>query len=245
MDDLTADEWQALSSSLDQVLELKESERAAWLGALEKQDASTAARVRRLVAALSNPDFGHFLREPASFPAPEEAPVPTLIGRSVGPYLIDEEIGRGGMGSVWRARRMDGRYTGTVAIKFVHAAWIGRQGEQRFRLEGQLLGRLDHPHIARLLDAGVLEGTQPYLILEYVEGEPIDAYAARRQLDMKARIALFLDVLAAVTHAHNHLIVHRDLKPANIFVTRDGTVKLLDFGVAKLLEDEWESNAAP
>lgn len=245
MDELTAGEWHSLSASLDQVLELEESEREAWLSALESQDASTAARVRRLVAALGNPDFGHFLREPASFPPPEEAPAPTLIGRTVGPYLIDEEIGRGGMGSVWRARRMDGRYAGTVAIKFVHAAWIGRQGEQRFRLEGQLLGRLDHPHIARLLDAGVLEGAQPYLILEYVQGEPIDAYCGRLQLDLKARIGLFLDVLAAVTHAHNHLIVHRDLKPANIFVTRDGTVKLLDFGVAKLLENEWESSPSP
>ncbi len=149
------------------------------------------------------------------------------------------------MGSVWRARRVDGRFAGTVAIKFVHAAWIGRKGDGRFRLEGQLLGRLDHPHIARLLDAGVLDGTHPYLIIEYIEGEPIDAYCARNSLGLKARIGLFIDVLAAVTHAHNNLIVHRDLKPANIFVTRDGTVKLLDFGVAKLLDDELESNAAP
>jgi eukaryotic-like serine/threonine-protein kinase len=245
MDQLTADEWHSLSSSLDRALELEEGQREDWLAALETQDPATAMRVRRLVAALANPDFGSFLLEPASFPSQEEAPAATLIGRSVGPYLIDEEIGRGGMGSVWRARRMDGRYAGTVAIKFVHAAWIGRQGEQRFRLEGQLLGRLDHPHIARLLDAGVLEGTQPYLILEYVAGEPIDAYCERQPLEMKARIGLFLDVLAAVSHAHSHLIVHRDLKPANIFVTRDGTVKLLDFGVAKLLEDELESSPSP
>src|SRR6185437_6687330 len=180
MEELTAGEWHSLSSSLDQVLELQAGEREAWLSALDRQDPPTAARVRRLVAALGNPDFGHFLREPASFPAPQEAPAPTLVGRTVGPYRIDEEIGRGGMGSVWRAQRMDGRYAGTVAIKFVHAAWIGRQGEQRFRLEGQLLGRLDHPHIARLLDAGVLEATQPYLILESGQGEPIDAYCALR-----------------------------------------------------------------
>jgi serine/threonine protein kinase len=175
MDELTAGEWHSLSSSLDQALEMEEGERELWLASLESQDAATAARVRRLVAAVRNPQFRAFLAEPASFPVQEEPPAPTLIGRTVGPYLIDEEIGRGGMGSVWRAQRVDGRYTGTVAIKFVHAAWIGRQGEQRFRLEDQLLGRLDHPHIARLLDAGVLEGTQPYLILEYVEGEPIDA----------------------------------------------------------------------
>jgi serine/threonine-protein kinase len=140
------------------------------------------------------------------------------------------------MGSVWRAQRADGRYEGTVAIKFVHAAWIGAAGEQRFRIEGNLLGRLDHPNIARLLDAGMLDGTQPYLIIEYVEGEPIDAYCDRHQLRVEARVKLFLDVLAAVAHAHSHLIVHRDLKPSNVLVTRDGTVKLLDFGIAKLLD---------
>ena len=245
MGELSSDDWHSLSACLDQALDLEEDERAAWLATLEKTDAVLAARMARLLAARSKPEFGRFLLELPPLAGEEEAPPATLIGRTVGPYLIDEEIGRGGMGSVWRARRVDGRYAGTVAIKFVHAAWIGRQGEQRFRLEGQLLGRLDHPNIARLLDAGVLDGTQPYLILEHVEGEPIDAYCARHQLGMKARIRLFIDVLAAVAHAHNHLIVHRDLKPANIFVTREGAVKLLDFGVAKLLDDELESNAAP
>jgi eukaryotic-like serine/threonine-protein kinase len=124
-----------------------------------------------------------------------------------------------------------------VAIKFVHAAWIGRIGEQRFLSEGKLLGRLDHPHVARLLDAGVLEATQPYLVLEYVDGAPIDDYCERRSLGTEARIRLFLDVLDAVSHAHTNLIVHRDLKPSNIFVTGDGSVKLLDFGIAKLLDE--------
>jgi len=245
MSELSADEWVFLSASLDQALELEEDERAAWLASLEAKDSVTAARVRRLLTIRGKPEFEKFLFQAPALTREEEVPPPTLIGRTIGPYLIEEEIGRGGMGSVWRARRMDGRYAGTVAIKFVHAAWIGRKGDQRFRLEGQLLGRLDHPHIARLLDAGVLDGTHPYLILEYVEGEPVDAYCARNSLGLKARLGLFIDVLAAVTHAHHHLIVHRDLKPANIFVTRDGTVKLLDFGVAKLLDDELESNAAP
>ena len=142
------------------------------------------------------------------------------------------------MGSVWRARRIDGRYEGTVAIKFVHAYWLGHASEERFRSEGRLLARLDHPNIARLIDAGVFEETQPYLVLEYVEGEPIDEYCQRQQLDVAARVALFQGVLAAVGHAHSHLIIHRDLKPSNILVTRDGAVKLLDFGVAKLLTEE-------
>lgn len=166
------------------------------------------------------------------------------MGRHVGPYVIEAEIGRGGMGSVWRARRADDRYEGTVAIKFLHASWKGFLGEQRFRSEGRMLGRLDHPNIARLIDAGVLDGSNPFLVLEYVEGEPIDDYCARHGLTVEARVRLFLDVLSAVAHAHSHLIVHRDIKPANIFVTSDGTVKLLDFGIAKLLDDGSGSAAA-
>jgi eukaryotic-like serine/threonine-protein kinase len=191
--------------------------------------------VGELLAHRNREGFSEFLADPL-LDQHESIAAAALIGRHVGPYLIDAEIGRGGMGTVWRARRADGRYEGTVAIKFVHATWIGGAGEQRFRIEGNLLGRLDHPHIARLLDAGVLDGIQPYLILEYVEGEPIDQYCDRRALDADARIRLFIDVLGAVAHAHSHLIVHRDLKPSNIFVTREGTVKLLDFGIAKLLD---------
>ena len=162
----------------------------------------------------------------------------TLIGRQVGPYLIDAEVGRGGMGSVWRAHRADGRYQGVVAVKFVNAMWIGQSGEQRFHLEGSVLGRLNHPNIARLLDAGVFESSQPYLILEFVEGEAIDEYCNRHQLGVEARVRLFLSVLQAVSHAHSNLIVHRDLKPSNVFVTKEGNVKLLDFGIAKLLDGD-------
>ena len=149
--------------------------------------------------------------------------------------------------AAWEAS--GGRAARTVAIKAsLRSSSCTRRGsaapwEQRFRIEGNLLGRLDHPHIARLLDAGVLDGVQPYLILEYVEGEPIDAYCARQKLDVAGRIRLFLQVLGAVAHAHSHLVVHRDLKPSNIFVTRDGTVKLLDFGIAKLLDPQVQAGA--
>ena len=229
--------WQALSEHLDRVLELTEPQRAEWLAALSQTDPEMAGLVANLLGAQKRDEFADFLEGASPIPV-EEVAGTTLIGRRVGPYEIDAEIGSGGMGSVWRAHRVDGRYASTVAVKFVHASWIGRSGEQRFRLEGNLLGHLDHPNIARLIDAGVLDGTQPYLVLEYVQGEPIDVYCDRLALDVGARLKLFLDVLAAVAHAHSHLIVHRDIKPANIFVTHSGAVKLLDFGIAKLLDDQ-------
>jgi len=229
--------WQVLSEHLDHALELAEPERAQWLAALEQQDPEMAALVARMLAVRERAGYSEFLAGPS--PIPDEEPaVPTLVGRAVGAYVVDAEIGRGGMGSVWRARRADGRYEGTVAIKFIHSHWLGQAGEQRFRSEGRLLARLDHPNIARLIDAGVVDDSQPYLVLEYVEGEPIDAYCDRLRLGVEARVALFQSVLAAVGHAHSHLIIHRDLKPANIFVTREGTVKLLDFGIAKLLSED-------
>jgi eukaryotic-like serine/threonine-protein kinase len=141
------------------------------------------------------------------------------------------------MGSVWLADRADGRYEGHVAIKFLRADLFGSGSGSRFAREGQILGRLSHPHIARLLDAGLRDGVQPYLVLEYVEGQPIDRYCQQHGLDTAARVRLFLDVLAAVAHAQSRLILHRDLKPGNVLVTAAGEVKLLDFGIAKLLDD--------
>jgi serine/threonine-protein kinase len=157
-------------------------------------------------------------------------------GEQVGAYTLTERIATGGMGSVWRARRSDGRYEGQVAIKFLRLH-VGAAAARRFELEGDYLARLTHPHIARLLDAGI-SAHGPYLVIEYVDGEPIDVHCERRRLAITARIELFLDVLAAVQHAHAHLLVHRDLKPSNVLVTARGEVKLLDFGVAKLLHGE-------
>ena len=142
------------------------------------------------------------------------------------------------MGSVWLALRNDGRFEGPVAIKLLHAALFSRTGLDNFRREGRVLGKLAHPNIARILDAGLAAGGQPYLVLEYVAGVPIDRYCEQQGLSIEARIGLFLDVLAAVGHAHANLIVHRDIKPSNIHVTRDGLVKLLDFGIAKLIDDD-------
>jgi serine/threonine-protein kinase len=228
--------WQLVNSQLDEVLSVALTERPYWLANLQANDPALAETISRLLQDLESPGFGEFLADSPSSPA-AGIHSPTLIGKKVGPYVISAEIGRGGMGSVWRAQRIDGRFEGNVAVKFVHAAWIGREGEERFLVEGKLLGLLDHPHIGRLLDAGLLEGTQPYLVLEYIEGEPIDLYCGRLALPAKERIRLFIDVLSAIAHAHSHLIVHRDIKPANILVTKDGIAKLLDFGIAKLIDD--------
>ncbi|MCD2342775.1 protein kinase [Ideonella azotifigens] len=157
-------------------------------------------------------------------------------GQQVGVYTLERVLGQGGMGSVWLASRTDGRYQGQVAIKFLTSGLLGQGDAGRFAREGQILARLAHPHIARLIDAGVSpDGQQPYLVLEYVDGRPIDQHCREHALDLRQRITLFLDVLAAVAHAQHRLILHRDLKPSNILVTAAGEVKLLDFGIAKLL----------
>jgi serine/threonine protein kinase len=235
MSGIDAEHWQRVSRHLDRVLQLPESQWADYVSALGGEDPVAAEELDRVLNARKDGRFAAFLdQEGPRIPCgPAAAP---LSGRLVGPYVIEAEIGRGGMGSVWRARRADGRYEGYVAIKLLHLSWLGQAGEQRFLLEGRLLARLDHPNVARLIDAGVLEDGQPYLVLEYIEGEPIDLYCDRTGLDLEARIRLFLDALAAVAHAHRNLIVHRDLKPSNVFVTREGTVKLLDFGIAKLVD---------
>jgi len=185
-----------------------------------------------LLGRLADNDRDAFLERPALL---REA---SMAGQTVGSYTVERELGQGGMGSVWLARRTDGRFEGFVAIKFLNAGLTARGGPERFAREGSILARLAHPNIARLLDAGVAGGgSQPYLVLEYIDGLPIDRYCEARALDLAARVRLFLDVLAAVAHAHNRLILHRDLKPSNILVTAAGEVKLLDFGIAKLLDD--------
>jgi serine/threonine-protein kinase len=239
---LDSERWRRLSGHLDRLFELPEDQWPGYLTALERDDPAAAAEVGCLLRARQDDRFAGFLGTPLPLPQPPPATT-ALLGRCIGPYVIEAEIGRGGMGSVWRAKRTDGRYDASVAIKMLHLAWRGRAGEQHFLLEGRLLARLDHPNIARLIDAGVLEDGQPYLVLEYVEGRPIDAYCAHGALDAEARIRLILDVTDAVAHAHRHLIVHRDLKPSNVLVTQQGTVKLLDFGIAKLVDAS--SEAAP
>jgi serine/threonine protein kinase len=168
----------------------------------------------------------------------------TTLAPTIDHYRIIRLLGEGGMGTVWLAERSDGRFERKAAVKFIRSALIGYGGEERFKREGAILGRLSHPNIAELLDAGVTSRGQPYLVIEYVEGEPIDHYCDVRRLDVRARIRLFLNVLGAVAHAHANLTIHRDIKPSNVLVSKEGSVKLLDFGIAKLLDAEGQQGGA-
>lgn len=165
------------------------------------------------------------------------------IGSRLGPYRLVELIGRGGMGEVYQAERADDHYHSRVAIKLVRVDHDASRVAWRFRSERQILAQLEHPNIARLIDGGATEEGVPYLVMELIAGQPIDVYCEQRHLTVTQRVRLFLQVCAAVSFAHQRLVVHRDLKPGNILVTADGTVKLLDFGIAKLLENEPETQA--
>ena len=160
-----------------------------------------------------------------------------LAGRVVGSYKLIEEVGRGGMGAVYRAERADGEYDQEVALKVLQEGLFTPSLVERFRAERQILARLSHPGIARLLDGGVTQDGRPYLVLEYVDGLPIDRYCSEHGLDVEARLRLFLKVAEAVQAAHQQLILHLDIKPANILVTRDGDPRLLDFGIARFLAE--------
>lgn len=193
-------------------------------------------RLQALIHADRAAEAGGFLDQPAPLPN-----APELAGQVLGAWTLVVPLGSGGMGEVWRARRSDGAHQGEAAIKLLHSPWRGEGNQARFRREGELLARLTHPHIARLLDIGeALLGAARtrYLVLELVDGERIDRWCEDQGLDVPARLQLFLQVCDAVAHAHARLVVHRDLKPGNILVTADGQVKLLDFGVAKLLEGQ-------
>src|SRR5262245_9665059 len=236
MPPINPDRWRVLSPYLDQALDVPADDRAAWLAALAAGDASLAADLRSILGHDEQVRQSQFLE--CAVLDPQTVPMASLEGQVVGAYRLVSRLGQGGTGSVWLAERCDGRFEGRAAVKLLNISLVGRAGEQRFRREGTILARLRHPRIAHLVDAGVSAAGQPYLVLEHVNGQSIDRYCAERGLSIESRLALFLDVLDAVAHAHANLIVHRDIKPANVLVSTDGQVKLLDFGIAKLIERE-------
>ena len=242
MRSLDADRWRALSACLDEALDLTPHDRVPWLRALEARDAGMAAEMAAWLAEHDRLHEEQFLDGVAL--DPRLVTPPSLAGQVMGAYRLLEPLGEGGSGSVWLAERCDGRFEGRAAVKLLNLSLVGRSGQERFRREGSILARLQHPRIAHLVDAGISQNGQPYLVLEYVDGQPIDQYADARALDVEARLQLFLDVLEGVTHAHANLIVHRDIKPANVLVSVDGSVKLLDFGIAKLVDTGGDSDAA-
>ena len=238
MDSYTPERWTLLSDLLNDALLKPEADRAAFLDEACAGDETLRDQVERLLKAHRDAeDSGRFSRGaldivPLAFP---QEKTPEMLG----PYRLIEEVGRGGMGNVWLAERADGLFEQKVAIKMMRAGFLPDESLRRFDSERRILARLNHPNIARVFDGGVAEDGRPYLVMEYVEGVTITEYCNRGELSVEERLRLFLTVCDAVAFAHQNLIVHRDLKPANILVTDGGIVKLLDFGIAKLIvEDE-------
>ncbi len=234
--ELSPERWHRLEAVFDAVADLPAEAQDAALAAACAGDDALEADVRRLLEhdRTHGARVAAVLDGVARLPAPDGDPDDAAVGRRLGPYRLVRELGSGGMGVVYEAAR-DDEFQQRVAIKVAGRAAFSPELLARFRDERQILARLTHPHIARLLDGGTTDDGGPWFAMEFVEGEPIDRYVAARRPDLPARLSLFLQVCDAVDYAHQNLIVHRDLKPANILVT-DGAVRLLDFGVAKLLE---------
>ena len=236
---MEAERWKIVDDLLQAALQLAPERRDEFLSQACSGDSALVEEIQSLLTSYRRAEG--FLDAPAVEVAArsiaKEASAATLVGQTVAQYRIVRNLGYGGMGSVWLAERNDGRFERQVAIKFLNMSMMGG-GAERFEREGRILGQLAHPHIAELIDAGITAGREPYIVLEYVDGKHIDAYCDDNKVDVDARLKLFLDVLGAVAHAHSNLIVHRDIKPSNVLVRNDGQVKLLDFGIAKLLTDE-------
>ncbi|MGH9379994.1 MAG: serine/threonine-protein kinase, partial [Thermoanaerobaculia bacterium] len=249
MADTTDPTWQRVAAVLDRVLEAPREERDRLLAELASDDADVRREVAELLHAaegeggvLDRGAGGYFgtLIEDAWEEKEEERDGPSAprAPDHVGPWRVLSEIGRGGMGVVYRAERADGDFEQRVALKLLKRGLDSEAIVERFRQERRILARLSHRAIARLIDGGVAADGRPYLAMELAEGEPITAWCDRRRLPVEERLQLFRRVCDAVQYAHVNLVVHRDLKPSNILVTEKGDLKLLDFGIAKLLGEE-------
>jgi eukaryotic-like serine/threonine-protein kinase len=231
--------WPQLNRLLDEALALPAPERGPWLAALGAEHAPLKDTLARLLDVRNGIETGDFMGTlPKLAPSPEGTPEGAPAeGDEVGPWRLLRELGQGGMGSVWLAERADGQLKRPVALKLPRLAWARGLAERMAR-ERDILATLEHPNIARLYDAGVDQLGRPWLALEAVQGQPIDAYVRQQALDVRQRVKLLLQVCAAVAYAHSRLVIHRDLKPSNILVTDEGQVKLLDFGIAKIVHDD-------
>lgn len=233
--------WQQLEPLLDEAMDLPPDQRTAFLDRVCGDDEALRADLERLLAA--DAEASTFLEAPAHDRAADLLDVPFPVasdrtGQRIGDWRILETLGQGGMGAVYLAERADGAFEQRAALKIIRSDLVSRDTFDRFLQERQILARLRHPHIARLLDGGTTEDGRPFLVMEYAEGVPITRYAAEHKLDVPARLRLFQQACEAVHYAHSNLIVHRDLKPSNMLVTGTGEVMLLDFGIAKLISDD-------
>jgi len=234
--EVTSDLWQRIRDVFEAAKEMAPADRDAYLAEACRDDEFVRAETQALLVAFEA--AGDFIEAPAMSKVAglsTDGPLTSAAGRRIGAYEIVREIGRGGMGVVYLAVRADDEYHRQVAIKL---AWPGQESREmlrRFRQERQILANLDHPNIARLLDGGTIEEGLPYVVMEYIDGSPITDYCDEHKLNVTQRLELYLTVCAAAAYAHRNLVIHRDIKPSNILVTEDGTLKLLDFGIAKLL----------
>ncbi len=241
---MSTSDWSRITELFDQARQRPPAERDAFLQAACQDNALRAEVEAMLRTYDEDPDF-------LELPADGGFAVQTLDqqvgqpahGRRLGPYRLVREIGRGGMGVVYEAERDDEEFERRVAIKVLPTAWAAPALAERFRFERRVLAGLDHPNIARLLDAGTTGDGVPYFVMEYVDGQPIDVWCRERGLTVRQRVEMLLSVCGAVAHAHQHLVVHRDLKPANILITTDGVPKLLDFGIATLVSVDGGTSA--
>jgi serine/threonine-protein kinase len=232
--------WDEFSDLLDRALDVPPARRAAWLDEAAAADAPVRFWLQAVLAHARRVDAEDWLAGPA---LPAGFGHRFEPGTRVGAYRLLRELGQGGMGEVWLAERADGAFRRQVALKLPHAHLLGGALRRRFERERDIIAGLSHPFIARFLDAGVSEAGLPWLAMEWVEGQPITGHCRAARLDLGARLRLFEQVLAAVHHAHEHFVAHRDIKPSNILVDGRGEVKLLDFGIAKLLAGEADTDA--
>ena len=239
-------EYARLSALLDDLLDTAPPDRETRLVELDRLEPAAARWLREVLAAQGSGRLQGFLETRDVFARDRPAwsgGDPALVGRTFGPYRVLSLLGHGGMGSVWLAERMDGMFTRRVALKLMHPALMGQVMMERLGREREILAGLNHPNIARLLDAGTADDGQPYLALEYFAGTPLTVHCDKHRLSIRDRLDLFRQVLSAVQYAHAHLVIHRDLKPSNILVTEDGRAHLLDFGIAKLVSEAGSAHA--
>lgn len=234
-------EWQRLSFLYEEAVELEGVALDAWLADREREGHPLLASVRRMLAARGRAAGSGFLEALPTLSGDADARWQSNEGRRIGPYRLTRFLGAGGSADVWLAERADGVFERRVAVKLLHRQTGDKSPgafAERFRRERHFLAALDHPNIARLHDAGVTDEGQPWIALEFVEGEAITGWCDRRAMDVRNRTTVFLQVLRAVEHAHANLVLHRDIKPGNIFVTDPGEARLLDFGIAKLISED-------
>jgi serine/threonine protein kinase len=233
---MTPARFQEIRGLFEAALRIDPDQRPGWLREACKGDTELYLRVEELL--LADRLVGEGVVTISLTVAKDETALPNIEGRQFGHYQLIREVGRGGMGTVYLARRTDDVFSKEVALKLLRPERSYPELLRRFRQERDIVARLDHPNIARLLDGGTTEEGALYSVMEYVEGQPIDIYCDAHRLNTSERLKLFRTVCAAVQYAHQNLVVHRDLKPSNILVTTNGTVKLLDFGIAKLIEGD-------